>query len=215
MFLASPYGGSVKKMSPLEAMARSLGEFEALAVVLVDEHHLLAVGLGQRGEAREAAIAVLAHDEVALLVHGEAVRAGLLHVGARAVVAGGREEEADALAVLPLVDRVARDLGEEQDKPPFFTQTGPSIQSKFSASFSQLGVRRQQLVERGVEPLDGAEAGVRRGQRLGRTDGGTWVAAGAGGGAGGAAEAGRASATPRAAMRSSWRGNLPQGRDRA
>src|SRR5262249_50693715 len=64
-------------------------------------------------QAADAAVAMLAEHETSLPVRGESIRAGFAAPGYGSRVTAGFEEDADAFALFPSVDRVARDVGEE------------------------------------------------------------------------------------------------------
>src|SRR5262249_59984658 len=102
----------------------------------------------------DAAVAVLAQDEAALVVEGQAVGAGLALALLGAGVAGRLHEDGGALALLPLHDAVVRDVGEQEEAAVALDPDRPFGPRIAVGQLLDLGVLVEQLVEAGFEALD-------------------------------------------------------------
>ena len=131
-----------------------VGAVEPLPLVVVGDGPLAPAGR----EPADAAVAMLAGDEVALTVEREAVAAALVAVGAGAGEAGRLEVGRQPFPLLPAIDPVAGDVAEQDGAVSLHPHrtlrpleaTGEDLDD---------GSLRHEAVEARVEPLDRTEGG--------------------------------------------------------
>ncbi len=137
-------------MSPFFRIARSFGDDEALAVEFVRD----GLKRPRRSHPRHAAVAVLAEDQLSLRVARESVAA--LRTGARGFTGRAARLEKHLgvrHAILPAVSDVHRHVGKDDAVTEPHRPLGPL---EVAGEPLDLCAGRDELVERGVESLDGA-----------------------------------------------------------
>ena len=130
-----------------------VGAVEPLAVVAIGQRRERSAGL-QPGD---PAVAVLAEDQPPLGVHQQAVGSRLTASGRCAGIAAGLEEDADPPALLPLEDRVAGYVGEEQESPTPIPDRPLRPVEPFRDPLDAR-VPGHDLVESRIEPLNRADS---------------------------------------------------------
>ena len=137
-----------------------VGAVEPLAFVVVGDGPLATA----RGQPADAAIAMLAGDEIPLAVEREPVAAPFAAVGAGAGEAGRLEVDRQSLPLLPAVDPVAGDVAEEQGA---VTRHPHRPLGPLEAAGEHLDCRvlRHERIEARIEAFDRAE----RGEEIGRS----------------------------------------------
>ena len=148
---------------PLRIDDRIVRAVESLAFESIGERHVFGLGIRPIGiEPRDAAIAVLAQNQAALAIEGQAVGARFAAAWIVARVAGWFEEQLDAIFRVPPHEGVVGNIGAQQEvavaNPDWAFAPGHAL-----ANDLDLRIERQQLIERRVEPFNASDGRRRAG----------------------------------------------------
>ena len=140
-------------MSPLLRTTRSFGLLKRAPMLSASEAELR-LRIGQRRvHARDPAVAVLREHQAALAIEGQPVRADLAAARLRAGVTRRRQVQPRALALLPAMNLVGRNVREQQVAAVLdpHRPLGPVVAAR---QHLDRGVGCDQLVECGIQTLD-------------------------------------------------------------
>ena len=148
-------------MSPLLRTIRSFGLLKRAPRCFSASETELRLRIAQRRvHARDPAVAVLREQQAALAIEGQPVRADLAAARRRARIPRRRQVQPRALALLPAMNLVGRNIGEQQVAAVLDPERalGPVVAAR---EHLDGGVGCDQLVECGIETLDARRLGER------------------------------------------------------